>query len=66
MSRVALEEILARAMEDHKFRERLLQSPAEALAGYDLSEEERQAFIAGNLQGLLRSVDRDEHRTPPP
>ena len=66
MSRVALEEILARAMEDHGFRERLLRSPAEALAGYDLSEEERQALIAGNLQELLRSVDRDEHRTPPP
>lgn len=66
MSRAALEEILARAIEDHTFRERLLQSPSEALAGYDLSEEERQAFIAGNLQELLRSVDRDEHRTSLP
>ncbi len=66
MSRAALEEILARAMEDYRFRERLLQSPAEALTGYDLSEEERQALIAGNLQELLRSVDRAEHGPPPP
>jgi len=64
VSRVALEEILARAIEDHRFRERLLHSPAEALSGYDLSEEERQAFIAGNLRELLRSVDRDEPETP--
>ncbi len=60
MSRVALEEILARAVEDHTFRQRLLQSPAEALAGYELSHAEREALIAGNLLELLRSMDRDE------
>lgn len=58
MSRLALEEILARAMEDERFRDLLLRSPAEALAGYDLSEEERGAMIAGDLKDLLRSIGR--------
>ena len=58
MSRVALEEILARALEDARFRERLLQSPADALIGYDLSAEEREALIAGDLRDVLRSVGR--------
>lgn len=58
MSRVALEEILARALEDARFRERLLQSPVDALIGYDLSVEEREALIAGNLKEILRSMGR--------
>lgn len=56
MSRLALEEILARAVEDDRFRDLLLRSPAEALVGYDLSEEERGALIAGNLMEVLRSM----------
>ncbi len=53
MSRLALEEILARAIEDERFRDRLLEAPAEALEGYDLSAIERQALISGDLRGLL-------------
>lgn len=57
MSRQALEEVLARAMEDNQFRGRLLHEPAEALDGYDLSPQERQALIAGDLRQLLLTVE---------
>ncbi len=60
MSRQALEEVLARAMEDDSFREWLLAAPAEALDGYDLSVEELQAFIAGDLRSVLLVMGRDE------
>lgn len=60
MSRQALEEVLARAMEDDSFREWLLADPAEALDGYDLSAEELQAFIAGDLRSVLLVMGRDE------
>lgn len=57
MSRETLEEILARAMEDDAFRTQMLTSPADALAGYDLSAEERHAFLAGSLRELLLTLD---------
>lgn len=60
MSRQALEEVLARAMEDDRFRERLLAAPAEALDGYDLSAEELQALIAGDLRSVLLAMGREE------
>ena len=53
MSREMLEEILARAMEDDAFRTQLLDAPTEALEGYALTIEERDAFIAGDLKALL-------------
>lgn len=59
MSRETLEEILARAVEDDAFRLRLLSAPAEALAGYNLSIEERQAFLAGSLRELLLTLDHE-------
>jgi len=62
VSREKLEEILARAIEDDAFRTRLLAAPAEALAGYDLSAEERQAFLAGSLRELLLTLDHDQDR----
>jgi hypothetical protein len=57
VSRQALEEVLARAMEDNQFRGRMLREPAEALDGYDLSPQERQALIAGDLRQLLLTVE---------
>ncbi|MDR7545588.1 MAG: Os1348 family NHLP clan protein [Armatimonadota bacterium] len=60
MSRRALEEVLARAMEDGTFREWLLAAPSEALDGYDLSAEELQALIAGDLRSVLLAMGRDE------
>ncbi|MDQ7842431.1 MAG: Os1348 family NHLP clan protein [Armatimonadota bacterium] len=62
MSREQLEEILVRAMEDDAFRARLLAAPADALAGYELSAEERQAFLAGSLRELLLTLDHDPGR----
>ncbi|HEU5300461.1 MAG TPA: hypothetical protein VFW08_13280 [bacterium] len=59
MSRETLEEILARAVEDDAFRLRLLSAPAEALAGYSLSIEERQAFLVGSLRELLLTLDHE-------
>ncbi len=59
MSRQALEEVLARAMEDDGFREWLLAAPAEALDGYDLSAEELQALIAGDLRSVLLAMGRE-------
>lgn len=58
MSQEVLQEILARALEDGRFRQRLLDDPDRALHGYDLSPEEREALIAGNLRDLLLTVDR--------
>ncbi len=57
MSRDILEEILARAMEDDAFRNQLLTAPAQALQSYQLSPQERQAFIAGDLRQILLAVD---------
>jgi hypothetical protein len=58
VSQEVLQEILARALEDERFRHRLLDDPHRALHGYDLSTEEREALIAGNLRDLLLTVGR--------
>lgn len=67
MSQEVLQEILARALEDGRFRQRLLDDPDRALHGYDLSTEEREALIAGNLRDLLLTVDRagEDPQEPP-
>ena len=48
MSADALNAVLDRAMADAAFRERLAADPPAALAGYDLSDEERSRFSAGS------------------
>lgn len=53
MSGEVVEEILARALEDDAFRARLLHAPVEALEGYALTAEERDAFVLGDLRALL-------------
>ncbi len=57
MSRDVLEEILARAMEDDAFRKRLLTAPSQAVEGYQLTPQERQAFISGDLRQILLAAD---------
>jgi len=57
MSRDVLEEILARALEDDTFRSRLLTAPAQALESYQLSPQERLAFISGDLWQILLAAD---------
>jgi hypothetical protein len=49
MSHKDVEQIVSRAVVDEQFRELLFTSPNEALAGHDLTADERQA-----LQGLSR------------
>jgi hypothetical protein len=49
MSHNNVEQIISRAVVDEQFRELLFTSPNEALAGHDLTADERQA-----LQGLSR------------
>ena len=44
MSTEAVKEILGRAVVDETFRTQLLEETDEALEGYDLTEEEREAF----------------------
>ncbi len=49
MSVEAVKEIIGRAVADAEFRQQLLHDPAEALKGYDLSEEE--AALLKDLPG---------------
>lgn len=58
VSRQAIEEVLARAMEDEAFRLRLLEEPEPALKGYDLTPQERDALIAGDLRRVLLAAGR--------
>lgn len=61
MSIQALKEVIERAINDQAFRQQLLNSPDEALAGYTLSDEDRAKLVqltpdtfddfAGNLGG---------------
>lgn len=50
MSRQALDAVLERAMNDAAFRAQLASEPAKALAGYDLTLEERAAFQRGSAR----------------
>jgi len=43
----AVHEIIQRALEDAEFRGRLAVAPAEVLAGYELTDEERARFTSG-------------------
>ena len=48
MSEAAVAEILERALRDRVFAEQLASDPDVALAGYDLSEDERAAIRQGS------------------
>ena len=52
MSRYAVNSLLYRLKKDRAFRERFNQDPEEALAGLDLTEEERAAFLARDMQRI--------------
>ena len=47
MSQAVVMEIIGKAIEDKKFREELFEHPAQALKGYDLTDEEQ--FSLTNL-----------------
>ena len=42
MSEAVVKEIITRAIEDEKFREQLFNNPQKALAGYELTDDERK------------------------
>jgi hypothetical protein len=46
MSQQVVEQVIGRAVTDPEFRNLLFSDPDQALAGYDLTEEERKAILA--------------------
>jgi hypothetical protein len=49
MSRYAVNSVLYRLKKDRDFRERFMADPQAVLADYDLSDAEREAFIARDM-----------------
>jgi hypothetical protein len=58
MSREALTQVVERASRDPAFRSQLQSSPDSALAGYDLTAEERAAVLSSD-PGEVRSLGVD-------
>ncbi len=52
MSRYAVNSLLYRLKKEPDFRERFTVDPAAALAGLDLTEPERSAFIARDMRKI--------------
>ena len=52
MSRYAINSLLYHLKKDAALRARFLADPAATLAGADLTEAERAAFIAGDMRAL--------------
>jgi hypothetical protein len=46
--------LLRELLRDHEFRAAMKESPADALKGCDLTEEERTLLLAGDVVGLHR------------
>ncbi len=52
MSRYAVNSLLYRLKKEPNFRERFTADPAAALAGLDLTEPERSAFVARDMRKI--------------
>jgi len=52
MSRYETNVVLYRLKKDSEFRDRFKSNPGQALAGADLSDEERDAFVRWDLRKL--------------
>ena len=52
MSRYAINSLLYRLKKDRAFRERFNQNPVGTLAGLDLTEAERSAFLARDMRQI--------------
>ena len=52
MSQQAIAQVVERASADAQFRAQLERDPDNALAGYDLSPEEREALLSGDNKQL--------------
>jgi hypothetical protein len=62
MSKAGVEALVQKAMSDENFRKQLKENPNAALAGYDLTAEERAAIASGN-SAKLRELGVDERIT---
>jgi hypothetical protein len=54
MSIFAVNHLCREVLRDHAFRTAMKADPAKALAGLDLTDEERRALIAGDVGALYR------------
>ncbi len=60
MSNDQVQIIIGKAATDSEFREKLIQNPHEILAGFDLTDEEREALLnlkEENLKTFSQSLD---------
>jgi ribosomal protein S12 methylthiotransferase accessory factor len=65
MSQAAVDEIVGRALTDHRFRARLLADGRDALAGYDLIDDERRQVLgltADSFDQLTRALESNIER----
>jgi RecB family endonuclease NucS len=62
MSKAGVEALVQKAMADENFRKQIKENPDAALAGYDLTAEERAAITSGNA-AKLRELGVDERIT---
>ena len=62
MSKAGVEALVKKAMSDETFRKQIKDNPDVALAGYDLSPEEKAAIKSGNA-AKLREFGVDERIT---
>lgn len=63
MSKQALQSALDRAIDDSAFRQQLASNPDAALAGYDLSPEERTALMSADQSQLEQHLGPLDDRT---
>jgi aromatic-ring opening dioxygenase LigAB LigA subunit len=54
MSVYGINKVCYQVQMDLNFRERLRHDPAGAIAGFPLSDEEREAFLSGDVASLYR------------
>ena len=62
MSKAGLDSLVQKAMADESFRKQIKENPDTALAGYDLTAEEKAAIKSGNA-AKLRELGVDERIT---
>lgn len=62
MSKAGMELVAQKAMADQSFRRQIHDNPGTALAGYDLTSEEKAAITSGNA-AKLRELGVDERIT---
>jgi len=62
MSKAVVEALAQKAMSDESFRQQIKNNPDAALAGYDLTAEEKAAIKSGNA-AKLRELGVDERIT---